>query len=41
MLLWFVVCVSAIVAKVLKCLFFPVLGGLWGGLFLFIWVWKV
>ena len=35
-------CVSAIVAKVLKMLVFPpVLGLLWGGLFLFVWAWKV
>ena len=42
MLLWFVFGVSGIVAKVLKCLFFAQFFGLlWGGLFLFIWVWKV
>ena len=36
------VCVSAIVAKVFKnACFFPLLGVLWGGLFLFILVWKV
>ena len=37
---WFVFFVSGIVTKVLKMLvFFP--GFLCGGLFLFIWVWKV
>ena len=33
---------SGKVARVLKMfVFFPVLGALWGGLLLFIWVWKV
>ena len=42
MVLWFVVCVSGKVAKVLKMLVFRQFCGiLWGGLFLFIWVWKV
>ena len=41
-LLWFVVGVSGIVSKVLKMLVFPQFFGLfWGGLLLFIWVWKV
>ena len=35
-------CVSGKVAQVLKMLaFFPFLGAVWGGLFLFIWVLKV
>ena len=35
-------CVSGIVAKVLKHACFSHFWGLlWGGLFLFIWVWKV
>ena len=34
-------CVFAKVAKVLKNACFPVLGLLWGGFFLFIWVWKI
>ena len=43
MLLWFAFCVSAIVAKMLKMLVFfsKFFGLMWGGLFLFIWVWKV
>ena len=43
MLLWFVLCVSAIVPKVLTMLvsLFPVFGLFWGGFFLFICVWKV
>ena len=35
-------CVSGKVANMLKMLVvFPDLGAFWGGLFLFIWVWKV
>ena len=44
MLLWFVFCVSGKVARVLKMLVlfvFPVFWALWGGSFLFIWVWQV
>ena len=42
MVLWFVFCVSGKVAKVLKMLVFLQFWGLLrGGLFLFIWVWKV
>ena len=29
------------VASVLEMLVFPIFGALWGGFFLFIWVWKV
>ena len=39
--MWFVVCVSGKVAKVLKNVFSQVFWLLWGGLFLFIWVSKV
>ena len=37
----FVFGVSGIVSKVLKMLVFPVFWLFWGGLLLFIWVWKV
>ena len=40
-LLWFVFSVSGKVAKNVKNDVFPRFGALWGGLFLFIWVWKV
>ena len=40
--LWFLFGVSGIVSKVFKNACFPQLFGLfWGGLLLFIWVWKV
>ena len=38
MVLWFVFCVFGKVAEVLTCLFFFNFGG---GMFLFMWVWKV